>query len=415
MPGRVSLAVVAGPIQGRQFAFEDHDTFLFGRSPDCHAQLAESDTTASRHHFLLEVNPPAARLRDLGSLNGTYVNGTRYGGRGGLSVEKARQQRWPEVDLRDGDGIRVGTTVFEVHVEGGTEVDTGPEHEEDAEASPVPRAAAPSIVGYEIASLLGRGGMGTVYKARRKSDGRVVALKLTRPEVVVDGHSREAFAREIEVTASLRHPNVVALYDHGIEGDTFFFALEYCPGGSLSTVLLKRDDPLEVEQAVRLTLDALEGLSFAHEKGFVHRDIKPENILLADEQMTSAKLADFGLAKSFELAGLSGMTATGMVAGTLYFMPREQITHFRLLRPASDVWSMGATLYHMLTLRYPRDFLPGVDPLHVILSGGTLPLRQRDPWLPAGLAEVVDRAVTDDLGQRYETAGDFRDALRRAL
>jgi serine/threonine protein kinase len=243
----------------------------------------------------------------------------------------------------------------------------------------------------------------------------VVALKLMRPEVVVDGHSREAFAREIEVTASLRHPNVVALYDHGIEGDTFFFALEYCPGGSLSAVLLKREGPLEVETAVRITLDALEGLSFAHQKGFVHRDIKPENILLADEEMATAKLADFGLAKSFELAGLSGMTATGMVAGTLYFMPREQITHFRLLRPASDVWSMGATLYHMLTLRYPRDFLPGVDPLHVILSGGTLPLRQRDPELPERLAEVVDRAVTDDLGQRYETAVDFREALRRTL
>ena len=416
MPGRVCLAVVAGPIQGRQFAFQDHDTFLFGRSPDCHAQLAESDTTASRHHFLLEVNPPAVRLRDLGSLNGTYVNGTKHGGRGALSLEKAQQQRWPEVDLRDGDGIRVGTTVFEVHVEGGTESDTGPRSEDAGAPAPAAPRAVPSVIaGYEVGPVLGSGGMGTVYRARRKSDGAAVALKLMRPEVVVDNHSRESFAREIEVTASLRHPNVVALYDHGIEGDTFYFALEYCPGGSLSALLLKRDDPLDVETAGRMTLDALEGLSYAHEKGFVHRDIKPENILLADAEGSLAKLADFGLAKSFELAGLSGMTATGMVAGTLYFMPREQITHFRLLRPASDVWSMGATLYHMLTLRYPRDFLPGVDPLHVILSGGTLPLRQRDPWLPVKLAEVVDRAVADDLGQRYETAGDFRQALRRAL
>jgi serine/threonine protein kinase len=414
MPGRVSLAVVSGPIQGRQFAFEDHDTFLFGRSPDCHAQLAESDTTASRHHFLLEVNPPAARLRDLGSLNGTYVNGTKYGGRGTLSLEKAQQQRWPEVDLRDGDGIRVGTTVFEVHVEGGTEMDTGPRSEDEEEPRP-PRAAPAAIAGYEVGPLLGRGGMGSVYMAKRKADGRVVALKLMQPGVVVDGHSREAFAREVEVTASLRHPNVVALYDHGLEGDTFYFALEYCAGGSLAAMLLKRDDPLEVETALRITFDALEGLSYAHGQGFVHRDIKPENILLAEAAAATAKLADFGLAKSFEMAGLSGMTATGMVAGTLYFMPREQITHFRLLRPASDVWSMGATLYHMLTLRYPRDFLPGVDPLHVILSGGTLPLRQRDPWLPARLAEVVDRAVADDLGQRYETAGDFRDALRRVV
>jgi serine/threonine protein kinase len=412
MPGRVCLAVVAGPIQGRQFAFEDHDTFLFGRSPDCHAQLAEADGTASRHHFLLEVNPPAARLRDLGSLNGTYVNGTKYGGRGTMTLEKARQQRWPEVDLRDGDGIRVGTTVFEVHVEG-TEPDTGPG--DDEAITPAPMASEAVIAGFEVGPLLGRGGMGTVFKARRQSDGATVALKLMRPGMVVDTKSRETFAREVEVTASLRHPNVVTLYEHGLEGDTFYFALEYCPGGSLAAALLKREDPLEVETAVRVTLQALEGLAFAHEQGFVHRDIKPENILLADADLRTAKLADFGLAKSFELAGLSGMTATGVVAGTLYFMPREQITHFRLLRPASDVWSMGATLYHMLTFRYPRDFPPEADPLNVILSGGTLPLRQRDPWLPARLAEVVDRAVADDLGQRYATAAEFRDALRRTL
>jgi serine/threonine protein kinase len=412
MPGRVCLAVVAGPIQGRQFAFEDHDTFLFGRSPDCHAQLAEADTTASRHHFLLEVNPPAVRLRDLGSLNGTYVNGTKYGGRGTMTLEKAREQRWPEVDLRDGDGIRVGTTVFEVHVEG-TESDTAPRADDEPADTPAPLAPPTGLPGFEIGPLLGSGGMGSVYKATRKVDGAVVALKLMRPGVVVDTKSRETFAREIEVTASLRHPNVVALYGHGLEGDTFYFALEYCPGGSLAAALLKRDGPLEVETAVRVTLQALDGLGYAHEQGFVHRDIKPENILLSDAEMGTAKLADFGLAKSFELAGLSGMTATGVVAGTLYFMPREQITHFRQLRPASDVWAMGATLYHMLTLRYPRDFLPGVDPLHVILSGGTLPLRQRDPWLPEGLAGVVDRAVTDDLAHRYASAMEFRDALRR--
>ena len=414
MPGRVCLAVVAGPIQGRQFAFEEHDTFLFGRSPDCHAQLAEADGTASRHHFLLEVNPPAARLRDLGSLNGTYVNGTKYGGRGTMTLEKARQQRWPEVDLRDGDGIRVGTTVFEVHVEG-TDPDTGPRTEDEEAVTPAPLAPPSVIAGFEVGPLLGRGGMGTVYQATRTVDGAVVALKLMRPEVVIDTKSRETFAREIEVTASLRHPNVVALYGYGTEGDTFFFALEYCPGGSVAQVMLKRDGPLEVEAAVRVTLEALEGLAYAHDQGFVHRDIKPENILLLDAEMKTAKLADFGLAKSFELAGLSGMTATGMVAGTLYFMPREQITHFRLLRPASDVWSMGATLYHMLTLRYPRDFPPEADPLNVILAGGTLPLRERDPWLPARLAEVVDRAVADDLAERYATAAEFRDALRRAL
>jgi serine/threonine protein kinase len=128
-------------------------------------------------------------------------------------------------------------------------------------------------------------------------------------------------------------------------------------------------------------------------------------VLLTDAEMSEAKLADFGLAKSFEQAGLSGLTATGAVGGTLYFMPREQITHFRVLRPAGDVWAMGATLYHMLTLSYPRDFVPGADPLQVILQGGTVPIRRREPGLPADLAEVIDRAVDDDLARLPERAG----------
>jgi pSer/pThr/pTyr-binding forkhead associated (FHA) protein len=411
MPARVRLEVVAGPIAGRQFVFDAHDTLLFGRSSECHARLSEKDGKTSRHHFLLEVNPPVARLRDLGSLNGTWVNSTRYGGRGALTPEEAAQQRWPEVDLADGDSIRVGATVFAVRIEGDAHLETGPL--EDLLRKGPAHLPPASVGGFDVGSLLGRGGMGAVYKARRRSDGALVALKLMRPEVVVDEQARVIFLREIAVTAQLRHPNVVELLDHGVLGDTFYFALEYCAGGNLAAALLAREQPLPVETAVRLTASLLDGLSAAHERGFVHRDIKPENVLLTDSEMTGVKLADFGLAKSFEQAGLSGLTATGAVGGTLYFMPREQITHFRLLRPASDVWSMGATLYHMLTFSYPRDFAPGTDPLQVILNGGTVPLRAREPSLPQALAEVVDRAVDDDLSRRYATAAEFREALRR--
>src|SRR5438105_1486118 len=162
MPGRVSLEVVAGPIQGRQFAFDGHDTFLFGRSPECHAQLAPDDATASRHHFLLEVNPPAARLRDLGSLNGTYVNGQKHGGRARhLAPPEGAGQAWPEVELRDGDVIRVGATIFNVRIEGpsGTATALEARHSaldelvEDAPAAAAPDASAPSAVqvaGYAL-------------------------------------------------------------------------------------------------------------------------------------------------------------------------------------------------------------------------------------------------------------------------
>jgi len=223
------------------------------------------------------------------------------------------------------------------------------------------------------------------------------------------------FDREIAVTGSLRHPHIVTMYAHGSQGDTFYFAMDYCAGGSLSAALLARQKPLDLDVAMRIAQQSLDGLSFAHEQGFIHRDIKPENILLTDAEMSVAKLTDFGLAKSFQQAGLSGMTATGFAAGTLQFMPREQLTNFRLLRPASDVWSMGATVYYMLTLRYVRDFQAAKDPLAVVLGGNVVPIRDRKPQISAALAEVVDRAVDDDLNRRYSSAPEFRDALRKAL
>ena len=408
MPGRVTLLVTAGPIQGRRFEFTQHDTFLFGRSPDCHAQLSPRDTSASRHHFLLEVNPPAARLRDLGSLNGTHVNGTRHGGRArDETPEQASQRVQTEVDLRDGDRIRVGATILALAIVGPP---TGPP---PPSAFPAVESRTGCVVGdYEVGPLLGKGGMGAVYRARRRSDGLDVALKLMRPRIGADPEARSHLLREAEVMRRLRHPNIVELLDSGEDGGGFFWAMEYCPRGSvLARIRLEGALPLEV--AGPLALQALEGLAFAHAAGFVHRDIKPDNLLLGPDGV--AKLTDFGLAKSFEQAGLSGMTATGASAGTLSFMPREQITSFRQLRPASDVWSMGATLYYMLTRQYTRDFAGRKDPLAVVLSGRIVPLRRRAPHLPAAVATVVDRAIADDPDRRYPTAAELRDALREAI
>ncbi len=441
MPGKVTLLVTAGPIRGKRFEFTAHDTFLFGRSPDCHAELAPSDASASRHHFLLEANPPAARLRDLGSLNGTHVNGVRHGGRErNETPEQAAQREYPQVDLKDGDQIRVGATIFSVKVEAspaccqcGREVAesersvcawvagtllcpecrqrTGPLQ---SGAAFLPERAPGTVIGdYEVEAPLGKGGMGVVYRARRRSDGEQVALKVLLPQVVVDQSAREIFLREIEVTRALRHPNIVELLDFGVDGEGFFFAMEYCPGGSAQRRMKRKGGRLDLQMAGELVLQALEGLAFAHQSGFVHRDLKPDNLLLGEEG--TVKVADFGLAKSFQQAGLSGMTATGVVAGTFYFMPREQITNFRQVKPVSDVFSMGATFYFLLTGQYTRDFTSHRDPLAVILHGGIVPILERDPWIPEAVAAVIDRAIADHPQDRYATATEFRDALREAL
>ena len=408
MPGTVRLVVTAGPIRGQRFDFPGHDTFLFGRAPDCHARLDASDASASRHHFLLEVNPPVARLRDLGSLNGTRVNGVRHGGRRpGESPEEAAARGGGEVDLRDGDEIRVGATVIQVHVE--------------APASPlealVARAEASEAAGrtvgpYAIERLLGKGGMGAVYLARHRDGGPPVALKVMLPKMEVDEAVQEIFVREIEVTRALRHPNVVGLLDFGRHEGRFYFALEYCAGGSVEALRVRLGGRVPLASVLRIAVDALEGLAAAHASGFVHRDIKPDNVLLGEDG--AARLADFGLAKSFQQAGLSGMTATGAVAGTYQFMAREQLTSYRQARPTTDVWSMSATLYFLLTGRYPRDF-GDKDPLAVILRGGVVPLRARDSSLPSDLAAVIDRALDDEPARRFPNAREFAAALQAVL
>jgi hypothetical protein len=448
MPGSVSLVVTAGPIRGQRFDFPAHDTFLFGRAPDCHARLAASDASASRHHFLLEVNPPLARLRDLGSLNGTHVNGVRHGARrSGESPEEAAARGGAEVDLRHGDEIRVGATVIRVEVSAPPSCsDCGrpiAEAERErcewvagaylceacrrgtvtagglARAREGPPEAGPgAAVGpYEIERLLGKGGMGAVYLARRRAAGAPpgppVALKVMLPRMLVDEAAQEIFIREIEVTRALRHPHIVSLLDFGKHERRFYFALEYCAGGSVEALRRRHGGRVPLPATLRIAVDALSGLAAAHAAGFVHRDLKPDNVLL--DEAGRARLADFGLAKSFQQAGLSGMTATGTVAGTYQFMAREQLTSYRQVRPTTDVWSMAATIYYLLTGQYPRDFGPQSDPIAVVLRGGVVPTRERDPSVPGDLAAVLDRALDDEPSRRFPSAHELVAALRGVL
>ncbi|HXY39220.1 MAG TPA: serine/threonine-protein kinase, partial [Vicinamibacteria bacterium] len=200
MAATVVLVVTAGPLRGRRFEFAGHDTFLFGRAADCHGRLAADDVSASRHHFLLEVNPPQARLRDLGSLNGTRVNGVRHGGRArDESPQQAALGKGAEVDLRHGDEVRVGATVIAVAI-AGAPAPPVPVTEEPAEDSEPLLPPGATVGRWVVERPLGRGAMGVVYLARGgPADAAPVALKLMRAEASVDEGARDMFLREIEV------------------------------------------------------------------------------------------------------------------------------------------------------------------------------------------------------------------------
>jgi len=418
----VTLSVTKGPAKGKVFTFTEHDTFLFGRMPDCHATFPD-DTQVSRHHFILEACPPKASLRDLGSLNGTYVNGKKCGGRKtGESPEEGAKHQFPVVDLKDGDKITVGQTDLSIAIEKGVAqlaVQAGMKPGELSELSPdqlfqlvFGGAHDPGLLeipGFVADKELGRGGFGAVYQARRKKDGAQVAIKVMLSQADATEDAVQRFKREMEVNRQLDHPNIVRFIESGSHKGAFYFVMELCDGGSLMDLYNKNRGPLTPEQLIPHALKSLEGLAFAHSKGFVHRDLKPGNILV---HKGVARVADFGMSKSFQMAGLSGMSITGNAAGTPVFMPPEQIINFKYVKPVSDVFSMGATMYYLLTGAFPFDFPAKRDPMDVILNDDVVPIRKRLAAIPKHLAAAIDRAVTKKHKDRYSDAGSLLLALR---
>jgi pSer/pThr/pTyr-binding forkhead associated (FHA) protein len=427
MQNRVRLEIVDGPLKGKKFDFAEHDTFIFGRAHDCHAQLPD-DTYVSRHHFILEVNPPLARLRDLGSLNATHVNNRKCGGRKkGETPEEGAKRKYPAVDLNDGDRIRVGDTVMAVAIEQ-TEVqpdESAQVREELArlifevnapKQKKAERFIEQQIAGYIVEKELGRGGFGAAYLARRMKDNQRIALKVMLSQVAVDKSNLEQFLREIRNVSSLKHPNIVQIFDFGSTEGIFYFAMEWCEGGGVDKLMAQHNGKLPLQWAKPIILQSLNALAHAHAKGFVHRDLKPSNILLSFAQNNVvAKLSDFGLAKSFEKAGFSGLTLTGNYAGTPYFIPREQIINFKYVKPVSDVWSMGATIYNMLTGTFPYPFSNERDPIDVILNDDVVSIRKRDNSLPAAFADALDKALAKKSKDRFQTASELLHALKPAL
>lgn len=452
MSGKVTLTITTGPRTGTTFVFERHDTLLLGRKSDCQVCLPD-DARISRHHFLLEVNPPEICLRDLGSLHGTYINGQKHGGRVKEAIPDENTIHAPgQITLRDGDEIKAGQTTFKVRIETAItplrsvicmqcgdkmSVETG-EGEEDDNLCPVCRAEAQDDPGacllslsqhsqpliqigmdisdYRIIERLGSGGMGVVYLARRIRDGKQVALKAMPSKVAVNERARQQFLREMEATRALSHPHIIPFLGSGVHHGIFYFLLEYCERGDVASLMENRGGRLTLAEAGPILLQTLQGLAYAHQQGFVHRDVKPRNILLrGKEGKWSARLSDLGLAKNFEQVGFGGLTMTGEKAGTYFFMPREQVTHLKDFKPAGDVWAMGATCYYILTGTLPRNHFETQHQLDVVLHGKTTPIRQRDPRIPIPVAEVIDRALADEPGKRYQHAGEMHAALQQAL
>ena len=397
---KITLRVVAGPHDGKEFVFEGHDTFLVGRSADAHLQMAAEDPYFSRRHFLVEMNPPRCRMIDLNSRNGTLKNGTR--------VQTA--------DIQDGDVIKAGHTVFKVSITAPPAAEPQTldlpvahlcESTSDYQAFPQPR-------GYRIDSELGRGGMGVVYRAIRDRDGLTVALKTISPAREANRRQIDRFLRECRILADLNHAHIVGFRDVGEWNGLLFLAMELVDGPDLAARLATKG--LEAPRtAVRIICQVLGGLAHAHAKGFVHRDIKPANILIGRTgNKQAAKLGDFGLARAFESSGLSGLTMQGEVGGTPWFMAPEQVTHYRMVKPPADQYSAAATLYRLLTGLNTHDFPKDIGAqLSYLVTEKPIPIAERRADLPPGLAAIIHKALSREPDGRYPTVTAFRQELLR--
>jgi eukaryotic-like serine/threonine-protein kinase len=426
---RVTLRVLAGPYHGQEFVFDQHDTFLIGRSENAHLYLPE-DRFFSRHHCLLEIAPPRCFLRDLGSTNGTYVNG----------------QRVQESFLNSGDRIQGGQTVLEVDVQAeqrpsGAEAPTltkpfeitiecancGRRDSVQGSATNEPmtficeecreelKRQPQPVPGYEMIKLLGRGGMGCVMLARSEKTGRAVAIKTLLPEVAVTDQAVRRFMREIEVAAALDHPNIVRYLESGTHNGAVYLVTEFVEGSDAARLADAQGGRLPYQQAIDVITQSLEALAYAHGKGYIHRDIKESNILLSGSAPNyTAKLTDFGLAKSFTQSGMSGITMAGDMAGTFAYMPPEQIKDFRNVKPTSDIYAIGMTAYSLLAGDTALDTGPSGDMaaiVRAIFEGQIVPLRQRVPEVPERVAEVIERALAKDPAHRWQSAAAMRTAL----
>jgi serine/threonine protein kinase len=263
---------------------------------------------------------------------------------------------------------------------------------------------------YELLEEIARGGMGIVYRARHASLDRIVAVKmllfgpLSSPEFV------KRFRAEASAAASLLHPNIVAIHEVGVHQGQQYFAMDYVEGQSLAKLLA--NGPLPARRATSYLKTIAEAIHYAHERGILHRDLKPSNVLIdANDQ---PRVTDFGLARRLE--GDSELTVTGQVLGSPNYMPPEQAVGRRgKVSRRSDVYSLGAMLYHLMTGRPPFVGEALTDTLEQVLNSEPVSPRLLNPSVPRDLETICLKCLEKETDKRYATAQALADELGRFL
>jgi pSer/pThr/pTyr-binding forkhead associated (FHA) protein/tRNA A-37 threonylcarbamoyl transferase component Bud32 len=424
-PAALELLVTGGKAEGRRLAVPDE--LVLGRAVEGDGRLSDDSEVSRRHARISRGEDGTITVEDLGSANGTYVNGERLSGGRALQV---------------GDSVRIGSTTLQLLEEGAepaTTLSATPPPPPAAAPAPPPPAPPPPpraprtppppidtaarrrltadlplgtvFAGCEVEDVVGHGDMGVVYRADELALQRRVALKVIRPEHSSEERFRERFRREAGVAAAIDHPNVIPIFDAGEEQGVLYITMRFVEGTDLRSVIAREGsvDPLRAARIVRQIGAALDA---AHARGMLHRDVKPSNVLLDGED--HVYLTDFGLAKP--LAASGDLTRHGTVVARAEYVAPEQLLGERI-DARVDIYALGCVLFEALTGQPPAA---GRD--QVLNPDAPLPsVRSLRPELPAEFDEVVQHAMATDPASRYPSAGDLGQAamvaagaLRRA-
>jgi tRNA A-37 threonylcarbamoyl transferase component Bud32 len=420
----VVLTFAAGPERGECLAVSRGDRLTIGRSSKAGRKI--KDTHLSRIHLEVDYSVgDQAKVRDLDSRNGIYINGRKFKERGLGQNDRllAGQQVWDVSyvsDLTELDDEAEETMAFFdkpkecKHCDRPISLATFAdgevlEHGGDymcPDCSIVVGFDTTEFQGFEVMERLGSGSAGLVFKARQLVLGRIVALKVLRRRQSLSPRTEARFLREASTIARLDHPHIVKVFDASPFPGGYFIVMEYFKGADLQGMIEDRGVP-SVAVSLSIGLQMCEALRYAAAEGIIHRDVKPANILYrADDGV--AKLSDFGLAKR---VGVSTGTRDGEGVGTPCYMPPEQLNDARNVDNRADVYSLGATLYHLLSGRFPII----ADNLHEfmesILQRDPPPVEKINPKVPVELGDVVRVAMRKKADERFQDFNAFGRAL----
>jgi serine/threonine-protein kinase len=310
--------------------------------------------------------------------------------------------------LGAGDAARLASCSFKQHLDASASFDESNDIAvtNSSLSSGYTRLSSAMAGRYRIERELGAGGMATVYLAHDLKHERKVAIKVLKPELAAV-LGAERFVVEIKTTASLQHPHILPLFDSGESDGLLYYVMPFIEGETIRAKL-DRETQFGVEEAVRIAREVADALDYAHRRGVIHRDIKPENILLHDGR---AMVMDFGIALAVSAAAGGRMTETGLSLGTPHYMSPEQATAEKDSTPRSDIYSLGAVLYEMLTGNAPHSGASAQQIIMKIITEPVEPVTKYRKSVPANVGAAVAKALEKLPADRFENAKAFSDAL----